>query len=1344
MSRFQHKAKAVLCMLLIGSTHYWAGCGMSLTSSPDEGVVIPLTPDHAVSKALAGSQFADASAIVVFPSHGLFKLVFNDASREMSGHLSGAPGSTTISEFTFARDGQSATMQINPVTKQVSNLSASNGFNWRPVHASTTPRPTNDIETFRAANAELIALETGAAVPGEPNGPPSTPTGPGTPTTPTDGGKPAGSFPIGLFFIAGIFTFVSSVLIITLLIALIVAIINAINGSGMGGNGDGNGDGDGNGNGDGNGDGDGDGNNGATSPLPPTLVADTVSTVEDTPGVFAVLGNDSDPDGTLSKASLTVNVAPGHGNAAANTTTGEILYTPAQDYNGPDTLTYQICDDGNPQNCATASVTISVTPANDAPRVVTPIPDQEVPVEGTLNLNVAGVFTDIDAGDSIVLSATLAGGAPLPSWITFTVGNGQFAGTPKFSDRATLTVAVTATDTNNAITTDEFQLTVTPGPLFTGDDDIIDFNFISSADYLDGSQYDALAGSDNVTLPKTSSAATASGFNPLNTFFGNAGNDTIRGGDLDDLIDAGVDDDLVFGSAGNDTLEGGLGIDTLDYSLLAGAVTADLQDITTVKSGPNELGDPISDQITGFENLRGTPTGGDLLRGSAVANVIEGLGGNDAIMGRGDDDTIDGGPGTDRADFSGTPFEYAYALEAANLRVTDQVQARDGSDLLIEIEQAGFNSGSLILAIVKGTAGVDAINGTAGNDLLLAFEGADTINGSAGSDYVFGGSDANRIDYSLLADPVTVNLVMGTAAKAGGANGTDALQNIVDVVGSAQSDSITGDDAANSLTGLAGADTINGGTGDDVLAGGVGNDSLDGGPDTDRADYQGPWYEYSFDLNMDLTIAVLDSMESRDDTDSLANIERIRFSPLDDYALIGGSGSGESVDGTTGKDLLLGFGGTDTLTGGQSDDILDGGAGTDTAVLQGSILQYNYAFEHNAVKTTDTTANRDGTDFHVSIERINFLGTGIYNLRAGTNGDDAVTGTATNDLLLGFDGNDSLFGSDGSDYILGGAGTNTVDYSTVSAAVNVDLNLNVTSKFFGTFGQDQLRNISNAVGSPFNDTLSGDASPNTLSGGGGDDTIFGRESGDTLNGDANNDTLFGDVGDDTLNGGADNDTMIGFAGSDTSDGGPGTDAAAYQGSWFEYRFALESAGVLRVTDTLLSRDGSDLNQNIESLLFFNSGSLTLRLGTNNADALTGTTGDDILLGFGGGDTLTAGNGNDVLIGGANDDTLSGGANDDNFVFDLAGTQAAPGADTVTDFVLAGNDTLRFIGVPDVNMDTVVNTTDLSMITSFADNGADVLITFTGGGSIRLNGFAGQGINSLNAFIAANGNVVVGP
>src|SRR5215211_4888667 len=97
----------------------------------------------------------------------------------------------------------------------------------------------------------------------------------------------------------------------------------------------------------------------------PVATNDAYTTDEDTALTVAapgVLGNDSDLDSsTLTAAVVT---GPGHGTLTLNAN-GSFTYTPAADFNGPDTFTYKASDGSAQSNLAT--VTITVTPVNDAP-----------------------------------------------------------------------------------------------------------------------------------------------------------------------------------------------------------------------------------------------------------------------------------------------------------------------------------------------------------------------------------------------------------------------------------------------------------------------------------------------------------------------------------------------------------------------------------------------------------------------------------------------------------------------------------------------------------------------------------------------------------------------------------------------------------------------------------------------------------------------------------------------------------------------------------------------------------------------------------------------------------------
>ncbi len=95
----------------------------------------------------------------------------------------------------------------------------------------------------------------------------------------------------------------------------------------------------------------------------PVATDDTASTVKDLSKAISVLSNDTDADGTLDLASITIVDAPQHGTVTINTTTGVITYKPTSGYVGTDTFTYTVKDDaGNVSNVAT--VTLDVTGAH--------------------------------------------------------------------------------------------------------------------------------------------------------------------------------------------------------------------------------------------------------------------------------------------------------------------------------------------------------------------------------------------------------------------------------------------------------------------------------------------------------------------------------------------------------------------------------------------------------------------------------------------------------------------------------------------------------------------------------------------------------------------------------------------------------------------------------------------------------------------------------------------------------------------------------------------------------------------------------------------------------------------
>jgi Ca2+-binding RTX toxin-like protein len=147
----------------------------------------------------------------------------------------------------------------------------------------------------------------------------------------------------------------------------------------------------------------------------------------------------------------------------------------------------------------------------------------------------------------------------------------------------------------------------------------------------------------------------------------------------------------------------------------------------------------------------------------------------------------------------------------------------------------------------------------------------------------------------------------------------------------------------------------------------------------------------------------------------------------------------------------------------------------------------------------------------------------------GGRGDDELRGRAGFDKLIGGGGHDRLLGGRGSDTLApgpgaddvrGGAGlADTLDYTTSSHAVEVDLADGVATGL----GRDTIGSLDRVSGSRFGDVIRGDARANTISGYDGPDVIRGR---------AGDDALFGSGGRDRLYGGAGYDTAAGGFGTD--------------------------------------------------------------------------------------------------------------------------------------------------------------------------------------------------------------------
>ncbi|MDE2271806.1 MAG: putative Ig domain-containing protein [Xanthomonadaceae bacterium] len=112
---------------------------------------------------------------------------------------------------------------------------------------------------------------------------------------------------------------------------------------------------------------------------------------------------------------------------------------------------------------ASASRTLSLTVANsnDVPEAATVLADRQATEDAPFSFAVPqDAFRDIDAGDVLTLSATLADGWALPTWLGFDAATRTFSGTPANGDVGSVSVRLTATDVAGAQSSQTFAIGV--------------------------------------------------------------------------------------------------------------------------------------------------------------------------------------------------------------------------------------------------------------------------------------------------------------------------------------------------------------------------------------------------------------------------------------------------------------------------------------------------------------------------------------------------------------------------------------------------------------------------------------------------------------------------------------------------------------------------------------------------------------------------------------------------------------------------------------------------------------------------------------------------------------------
>ncbi|WP_422365617.1 calcium-binding protein [Pelagibius sp.] len=906
---------------------------------------------------------------------------------------------------------------------------------------------------------------------------------------------------------------------------------------------------------------------------------------------------------------------------------------------------------------ATTQFTLTVANTNDAPTVGDSLSTVEIEVGGSLAAAIPdAAFTDVDVGDQLTVTATLADGSPLPAWLQF--DGATFTGMPGDSDVGFVALTIQATDLAGESVSQNMQINVLPSGGFAlvlgtpGDDD------------LSGTVADEL-------------------------IVGGLGDDTLSGGEGNDvyLYKTGEGTDLLQNAQGRgiydlDVLRFGEGIAVADVSL---AQSGD--DLLLSLAGGGQV--LVEDyyhrgQLSGIEWFDGTT----LSYTDVLAQTLGGTAGDDSLVGDSSNEVMAGGVGNDTIKSStgadvligGAGNDYMEGWWHADIYVYN---LGDGDDTIYEYSSSTQYSRHLGDKLVLGP-------GIAVGDIIVTRDAADwedvtiSFQGAAGSILLNEQFGDNRfgVEEIVFADGTIWN--QSQLAHLGYAQAMTAGDDYI--FGIHENDTINGGEGNDSLYGWLGADSLTGGAGNDYLEGSWHADTyiynLGDGDDT--------IYEYSSStqysrhlgdkLVLGPGIAVGDIIVTRDAADwedvtisfqgaagsillneqfgdNRFGVEEIVFadgtiwnqSQLahigyaqamtagDDY--IFGIQQNDTINGGEGNDSLYGWLGADSLTGGAGNDYLEGSWHAD-------IYVYNLG---------------DGDDT-------------IYEYSSSTQysrhlGDKLVLGPG---IAVG----DIIVTRDDADW-------EDVTISFQGAAGSILLN-----EQFGDnrFGVEEIVFADGAIWDQSQLAHVGYAQAMTA----GDDYIFGIQQNDTINGGEGNDSLYGWLGADSLIGGAGNDYLEGSWHADTYvyNLGDGDDTIYEYSSSTQYSrhlgdklilgsdfaprdamFAKGEVDALDVTITFGDSPGSILLDNqlgdsrygLETIEL-NDGTIWTKaqiagmVSSSGDDTVTGTVGENYLNGQAGRDLIIGNEGDDILLGGLGDDTLIGGLGSDTL-------EGGDGADT---------------------------------------------------------------------------------
>ena len=325
------------------------------------------------------------------------------------------------------------------------------------------------------------------------------------------------------------------------------------------------------------------------------------------------------------------------------------------------------------------------------------------------------------------------------------------------------------------------------------------------------------------------------------TISGTNASETITGTGLDDVLEGLDGDDEMIGGDGNDVY---MVADEGDSVVeLSGEGTDEVRTALGSKSAPDYALYVLPDFV---ENLTGTSTAAQGVRGNTLDNVVTmGVGNDLIVLDDGGADTVDAGSGNDY-------IYYGAALTGA------------------DVTNGGAGTDTLGLLGNYSAGGLGAIAFTASN--LIGVERLALYTGGGTNNYSVTMNDANvAAGTEFFVTAASLN-----SAETLFFNGSAETNGRFTLLGGSGADLLVGGRNGDYVAGNAGDDVLYGIAGDDFLLGGLGADELNGG---------GGYDSFRYSSTAESTAGSVDQIID------FTDLDRIDLSRID--------ANGNSVDGDT-------------------------------------------------------------------------------------------------------------------------------------------------------------------------------------------------------------------------------------------------------------------------------------------------------------------------------------------------------------------------------------------------------------------------------------------------------------